>query len=511
MKRTSRLPVAEFEAVGYSVTEAFVLVFNISILFWADSNFITIPNLVNDEGYKMKITILNGSPKGDLSVTLQYINYIHKKNPGLELCVHHISQKIKSIEKKEKSFETIISDVRDSDAVWWSVPIYVCLIPSQYKRFIELIWERGAETAFRGKYTAVITTSIHFYDSTGNNYMHSICDDLDMKYVDFFSPDMYDLLKEAHRVKLLQFAENFMEAVQNQVPVSKSFNPVIWRDFAYSPGKPDTRIDSGGKKILVLTDSSETDTNLNRMMRRFMDSFAGEVELADLSKINIAGGCLGCIECGFDNRCAYTGKDDFIDFYNETVKAADILVFAGTIKDRYLSATWKLFFDRRFFNTHMPTHAGKQFACLISGPLSQIPNLKEIISALSEMDQANLAGIVTDEFGDSEDIDALLQGLANKLVSSAAKEYIRPMTFRGVGGRKIFRDDIWGRLRFPFIADHEYYEKHGLYDFPNVDPDAFKFGFDMIEAVKDPETKEAVRKMIKSQMVAPHKKIVETK
>jgi len=459
----------------------------------------------------MKITILNGSPKGDLSATLQYINYIHKKFPGLELSVHHVSQKIKSIEKKDQSFEKIVSDVRDSDAVWWSVPIYVCLIPSQYKRFIELIWEKGAEEAFRDKYTAVITTSIHFYDNTGNNYMHSICDDLNMKYVDFFSPDMYDLLVEEHRAKLLQFAENFFDAVKNKVPVSKSFSPVIQREFDYTPGKPDTKVDLGDRKLLVIADSITPDANLTMMIQRFMESYAGEVELAELSRINIIGGCLGCIECGFDNRCAYTGKDDFIDFYNAKVKTADILVYAGTIKDRYLSATWKLFFDRRFFNTHMPTQAGKQVACLISGPLSQIPNLREIISALTELDQANLCGIVTDEFGESKDIDALLQSLAGNLVRDADKEYIKPVTFRGVGGRKIFRDDIWGRLRFPFIADHEYYEKHGLYDFPNINPDEFKFGFDMIEAVKDPETREAVRKMIKTQMVAPHKKIVETK
>ena len=459
----------------------------------------------------MKITILNGSPKGDLSATLQYINYIHKKFPGLELSVHHVSQKIKSIEKKEKSFEKIIADVRDSDAVWWSVPIYVCLIPSQYKRFIELIWEKDAGEAFRDKYTAVITTSIHFYDNTGNNYMHSICDDLNMKYVDFFSPDMYDLLVEEHRAKLLQFAENFFDAVKNKVPVSKSFSPVIQREFDYTPGKPDTKVDLGDRKLLVIADSITPDANLTMMIQRFMESYAGEVELAELSRINIIGGCLGCIECGFDNRCAYTGKDDFIDFYNAKVKTADILVYAGTIKDRYLSATWKLFFDRRFFNTHMPTQAGKQVACLISGPLSQIPNLREIISALTELDQANLCGIVTDEFGESKDVDALLQSLAGNLVRDADKEYIKPVTFRGVGGRKIFRDDIWGRLRFPFIADHEYYEKHGLYDFPNINPDEFKFGFDMIEAVKDPETREAVRKMIKTQMVAPHKKIVETK
>ena len=80
-----------------------------------------------------------------------------------------------------------------------------------------------------------------------------------------------------------------------------------------------------------------------------------------------------------------------------------------------------------------------------------------------------------------------------------------------VGGRKVLRDDIWGRLRFPFIADHEYYEKHGLYDFPNVDPAAYKFGFDMIEAVKDPEAKEIIRKMIKTKMVEPLQKVVATK
>ena len=66
-------------------------------------------------------------------------------------------------------------------------------------------------------------------------------------------------------------------------------------------------------------------------------------------------------------------------------------------------------------------------------------------------------------------------------------------------------------MRFPFTADHDYYEKHGLYDFPNVDPDANKFSLDMIEAIKDPEAKEMIRKMIKTQMVVPHKKVVETK
>jgi len=82
------------------------------------------------------------------------------------------------------------------------------------------------------------------------------------------------------------------------------------------------------------------------------------------------------------------------------IKAADILVWAGEIRDRYLSAKWKTFFDRSFFNGHAPSLAGKQFGFIISGPLSQIPNLRQILEAYVEMQQANPAGFVTDESGD---------------------------------------------------------------------------------------------------------------
>jgi hypothetical protein len=37
------------------------------------------------------------------------------------------------------------------------------------------------------------------------------------------------------------------------------------------------------------------------------------------------------------------GKDEYIDFYNTKIKTADILVWAGAITDRYLSAKWASF------------------------------------------------------------------------------------------------------------------------------------------------------------------------
>ena len=77
-----------------------------------------------------------------------------------------------------------------------------------------------------------------------------------------------------------------------------------------------------------------------------------------------------------------------------------------------------------------------------------------------------MAGIVTDEYGGVAEIDSLLQDLAGRLARFAASGYIRPSTFLVIGGTKLFRDAIWGRLRFPFRADYLAYKKLGIFDFP---------------------------------------------
>ena len=130
----------------------------------------------------MKIIVLNGSPKGQMSVTMQSVHFIRKKFPRHELKIFDISQRIKKIEKDETAFQEIAEEVRSSDGILWAFPVYVMLVPSQYKRFIELISEKGAEDAFKNKYAAVLTTSIHYFDHTAHNYMNAVCDDLDMKY-----------------------------------------------------------------------------------------------------------------------------------------------------------------------------------------------------------------------------------------------------------------------------------------------------------------------------------------
>jgi len=458
----------------------------------------------------MKITVLNGSPKGSLSATMQYVHFIQKKYPQHELKIFHISQQIKRIESNEEAFQEIMDEVGSSDGVLWAFPLYYFLVASQYKRFIELIFERRMEGVFKNRYAAVLTTSIHFFDHTAHNYMHAICDDLDMRFAGSFSAGMYDLLKGENRDRLRLFAEAFFRAIEEGIPTSKVYGPITRGTLTYAPRLTENKVEAGSKKILLMIDLENPQGNLIRMAEHFRKTFSREIEMINLRQVDIKGGCLGCIQCGYDYTCAYTGKDEFIDFFNTKVKTADIVVFAGEIKDRYLSSRWKMFFDRSFFNTHTPYLAGKQIGFIVSGPLSQIPNLRQILEAYTELQRANLVDIVTDEVEDSTVIGGLLEKLATGLVWFAERSYIPPRTFLGVGGTKIFRDDVWGRLRFPFRADHQFYKKHGIYDFPQKDYKGRIVSQILLLLTKIPTMrKEIYQKRMKEEMIKPLQKALE--
>ena len=202
------------------------------------------------------------------------------------------------------------------------------------------------------------------------------------------------------------------------------------------------------------------------MIKRFSQSIEDPVEIHNLYDLDIKGGCMGCLRCGFDNRCAYTGKDGFTDFYNSKLKQADVIVFAGAVVDRQLSWKWRQFFDRSFFNCHTPSLVGKQIAFLISGPLSQLPELRQVYEAWMEIQQSNLVGFISDEVDSTSRLEESLDTLAVQLIRQAQSGYIRPRTFLGIAGMKVFRDDIWGGLKIVFRADHKAYKKLGVYDFP---------------------------------------------
>ena len=99
----------------------------------------------------MNIAILNGSPKKETSVTMQYMKFLEKSFPDHDFNYIHASFYCKKMEGDEKYFDEVMEQIEKADAVIWAFPLYYLLVQSQYKRFIELIFERGKEHIFKDK------------------------------------------------------------------------------------------------------------------------------------------------------------------------------------------------------------------------------------------------------------------------------------------------------------------------------------------------------------------------
>lgn len=455
----------------------------------------------------MKIVVLNGSPKGQVSVTMQYVRFLEKKSPQHTFTILNVCRDSKRLEEDEGAFNAAIKTVQDADAVLWATPVYVFVVPGPYKRFIELVIERKAQAAFAGKYAFIVTTSVRFFDHTAHAYLHGISEDLGMHVAGTYSAEMYDLLKEDEQERLTLFWGGCVQAAEERMPVQRRFDPLREEPSCYSPGPSPLKVASGGRRIVIVSDAAEG-SGLHGMVAKVRDCFSDAVEVVNLNEIRMLSGCMGCIQCSFDNKCVYGDADDVFEVYQK-VMAADIVVEAATIKDRFLSARWKTFWDRGFFNNHIPILVGKQVGYLVSGPLRQIPHLRDILEASAQLQQANLAGIVTDESSNSQELDRLLERFAGSLMECDKAAYIHAPTFLGKAGHKILRDEIWASLRFIFHRDHAYYKKHGLYDFPRRSLKTRLSDFFMWLMLKSPGFRKKFKPQIRSGMVKPLVRVVD--
>jgi multimeric flavodoxin WrbA len=412
----------------------------------------------------MKIVILNGSPKGEYSNTIQYVKFIMKHRPRHEYSIIEVGRDIKRIEKDAGMFDDIIGKIESADGVLWSFPLYHYSVPSQLMRFIEMVSERKSGGAFHDKYATALSTSVHFYDHLAHNYVHAISEDLGMNYVEGFSAEMEDIMNTEWREQMLLFFDHFTAMIGGHAPTGKKYTPVSTETRAYVPDDLRSPLSIGDKNVILVTDARPEDLNMVHMVEVFKKSFEAGVEVVNLNDIDIAGGCLGCIRCGEQNVCVY--KDGLRSVYYDKMARADAIVFAGTIRGRCFSSRWKMFWDRSFVNGHCPLVAGGQYGFIVSGPLRQLPDLREEFESRAQVSSNGLAGIVTDE--DPEQVTALIRQMAEDLVWGMQTGYHLPPTYLGVGGHLIFRDLIY-RLGWLFRADDKYFNDHGLFDYPQKD------------------------------------------
>ncbi len=401
----------------------------------------------------MKIAVINGSPKGKYSITLQTVRYLERKFPEQEFTVINVGHRIKSL---EKNFTEARELLESADAVIFAYPVYTFLAPSQLHRFIELVKADGVDLT--DKLATQITTSKHFYDVTAHKYIEENALDLGMRYIRGLSADMEDLLSERGRREAESFFDRFLWSARAGIYTRPQ--EYVLPYFPNEPTVPEMLGDKpGDKDVVIITDSTDPESRISKMIERFRAVVPYKTRTVNISEYPLAGGCLGCFRCAVSEKCIY--KDGFDNFLREEIQTADAIIYAFTVSDHSMGARFKMYDDRNFCNGHRTVTVGMPVGYLVSGNYSAENNLKTVIEARADTGGNFLAGVATDENDTDSAIDALSRSLAFALETA----HTAPQSFWGVGGMKIFRDLIY-QMRGMMRADHKFYKKRGIYDFP---------------------------------------------
>ena len=421
----------------------------------------------------MKILVLNGSPKGDNSITLHTCLFLEKKFPEHSFSYLNVGQKIKAL---EKNFKPALEALEAADMIVFCYPVYTFLVPSQLHRFIELMKDSGIDLS--GKIATQVSTSKHFYDITAHRFIEDNCADMGLRYMDGLSADMDDILTPKG---------------QKQA--------VDWFDFLMWKLSP-IAIERTAKKAVIVADLLPEDITLKSMIDRFLEVFPYECDVINIEDFPFMGGCLSCFNCAATGKCVY--KDGFDNYLRNTIHKHDAIIYAFRIKDHSMGARFKMYDDRQFCNGHRTVTMGTPFGYLVAGDYSKEENLRLLLEARAQVGGNFLAGVATDEVDADKEIDALAATMAYAM----EKQYTPPQNFLGVGGMKIFRDLIY-MMRGLMRADHKFFKSHGQYDFPQKKWKTSWMMYLVGWLMNNPKMRKKAGGKMSEGMIAPYKKILD--
>jgi len=443
----------------------------------------------------MNILVLNGSPKGEYSITLQTVRYLEKHYPELRFTVLHVGQHIRAL---EKDFLPALEAIQAADALLFSYPVYTFIAPYQLHRFIELMKEHNAPV--EGKYATQLSTSKHFYDVTAHRYIQDNVQEMGMKYVRGLSADMDDLLCERGQQEAKDFFARFLWNMKNGFCEPCLLKPAQPRRLPVS-----LHVSSESEKpgdVVIIADLRNGDLQLQSMIDRFRAVLPLHSRVVNLQDFPFKGGCLGCFNCAADGKCIY--RDGFDSFLRDDIQTAQAMIYAVTIRDHSLGSRFKLFNDRQFCNGHRTVTMGMPVGYLISGDYSAETNLQMILEGRAQVGSNILAGIATDQ----EDPNHAIDELAASLVYALENNPAQPQNFYGIGGMKIFRDLIY-KMRGMMKADHQFYKAHGQYDFPQKDKGTILRMYLVGWLLSSPKLRSKMGSQMNEGMIGPYRKVVD--
>ena len=444
----------------------------------------------------MNILVLNGSPKGQYSITLQTVLYLERLHPEHTFQVLHVGQRIHAL---MKDFTPVREAIEKADALLFAYPVYTFIAPYQLHSFIELL--KKHDIPLSGKFATQITTSKHFYDVTAHQYVQENCQDMGMKFVKGLSADMEDLLSPKGQEEAAAFWKHFCWCVAHDYSEPCYFKTTAQRHHAVTVPNAPTAPQNGD--VVIVTDCSSENTQLASMIARFQASLPLKSRIVNLWEYPFRGGCLGCFHCATDGKCIYT--DGFDTFLRDNIQTAQAIIYAFTIRDHSMGARFKLYDDRQFCNGHRTVTMGMPVGYLINGNYSEESNLRTILEARAQVSSNIFVGVATDETDPDKEIDQLCASL----VYALEQGYAQPQNFYGIGGMKIFRDLIY-QMQGMMKADHRFYKAHGQYDFPQKKKGTILKMYLVGALLSSPKLKSKIGNQMNEGMLMPYRKLFET-
>ena len=453
-------------------------------------------------GITLNVLVINGSPKGKHSVTLQWVNYLQKYSKDDVFEILHVGKYVRKYEQHDELL-SVVSKIENSDLVLFAYPIYSSVAPYQLHQFTDSL-KQIAPQGFPNKLATQITTSKHFYDFTGHKYIEQNCYDLGMKTLSGLSADMEDLLSSAGREQLHAFWRYVQYAKEADLFESKA---PLHDDLSYQY-KSQLKLTDKTKMFdtLIITNHDETEVGVANMIADFKAVYPYETRVLNIRDFKFSGGCLGCLNCASNGQCIY--KDNFETLLRENIQIADSIIYAASIKNHYFGTDFKCFIDRQFCEGHRTVTMGMPVGYMLSGQYSKEHNLINIIEGRSEVSHHFMLGVVSDESHDETVIAKQIQTLAQKTAYALENKLTLPQNFLGVGGAKIFRDLIYltgGLMR----EDHKFYKKHGFYDYPQKQL-AKKIQMNAIGyLLSKPTIKKKIAPNLSEVMLQPYQKVID--
>ena len=443
----------------------------------------------------MNILVINGSPKGENSITLQTVRYLEILHPEHTFTVLHAGPKLRAL---EKDFSSVKKLIEEADVLLFSYPVYTFITPYQMHRFIELMKEN--QVCVAGKTATQITTSKHFYDVTAHRFIQDNVQELGMNYVRGLSADMEDLTTKKGQEEAKKFFEHFVWCAKQQI-----FEPCYLYNSApkhMMVSVPEVSADKTDGDVVIITDATKENIQLNTMIARLQAVLPVKSRIVNITDYPLKGGCLGCFHCAADGTCIYT--DGFDTFLRDNIQKADAIIYAFTIKDHSMGSRFKMYDDRQFCNGHRTVTMGMPMGYLISGNYSEEQNLQMIIEGRAQVGGNILAGIATDE----SEPDTAIDRLAASLLYALEHKNTQPQNFYGVGGMKIFRDLIY-QMQGLMRADYKFFKSHGQFDFPQKKKGTV-LGMYLVGAMMNsPKLKSKMGNKMTEGMLMPYKKVLD--